>query len=141
VARECFRVLKPDKYCAILIGDTRRNKFHIPLAFSVMERFIKSGFVLKEDIIKVQHNCCATGFWVKKSKEYNFLLIMHEHVFVFKKITQKARGKERMIKCQCVGSDTPKLKSTISLERKEIPRRPLQRQRREVQQKIIPVML
>ena len=85
VAKECYRVLKPDKYCAILIGDTRRNKFYIPLAFSVMERFIKSGFVLKEDIINVQHNCKATGFWVKKSKEYNFLLIMHEHVFVFKK--------------------------------------------------------
>lgn len=85
VARECYRVLKPDKYCAILIGDTRRNKFYIPLAFSVMERFLRVGFVLKEDIIKVQHNCKATGFWVKKSKEYNFLLIMHEHVFVFYK--------------------------------------------------------
>ncbi|OYZ47774.1 MAG: DNA methylase, partial [Sulfurovum sp. 24-42-9] len=27
----------------------------------------------------------ATGFWVNKSKEANFLLIMHEHLFVFKK--------------------------------------------------------
>jgi len=85
VAQECFRVLKPDKYCAILIGDTRRKKFYIPLAYKVMERFLKAGFVLKEDIIKVQHNCKATGFWVKKSKEYNFLLIMHEHIFVFYK--------------------------------------------------------
>jgi DNA modification methylase len=85
VAQECFRVLKPDKYCAVLIGDTRRKKFYIPLAYKVMERFLKAGFVLKEDIIKVQHNCKATGFWVKKSKEYNFLLIMHEHIFVFYK--------------------------------------------------------
>jgi DNA modification methylase len=85
VAKECFRVLKPEKYCAILIGDTRRNKLYIPLAYKVMERFIKAGFVLKEDIIKLQHNCRATGFWVRKSKLYNFLLIMHEHVFVFKK--------------------------------------------------------
>lgn len=61
VAKECFRVLKPDKFCAILIGDTRRNKFYIPLAYKVMERFIKAGFVLKEDIIKVQHNCKASG--------------------------------------------------------------------------------
>ena len=90
VARECFRVLKPDKYCAVLIGDTRRKKFYIPLAYKVMERFLRVGFVLKEDIIKVQHNCKATGFWVKKSKEYNFLLIMHEHIFVFKK---QASGK------------------------------------------------
>lgn len=26
VAQECFRVLKPGKYCAILIGDTRRRR-------------------------------------------------------------------------------------------------------------------
>ncbi len=57
-----------------------------PLAFKAMERFLKVGFELKEDIIKYQHNCKATGFWVNKSKEYNFLLIMHEHLFVFKKI-------------------------------------------------------
>ena len=85
VANEFYRVLKKDKYCAILIGDTRRNKMYQPLAFKVMERFLKVGFELKEDIIKQQHNCKATGFWVKKSKEANFLLIMHEHLFVFKK--------------------------------------------------------
>jgi len=33
---------------------------YIPLAFKVMERFLKVGFTLKEDIIKVQHNCKAT---------------------------------------------------------------------------------
>jgi len=86
VAKECFRVLKKEKYCAILIWDTRRNKMYQPMAFKVMERFIKAGFELKEDIVKVQHNCKATGFWVKKSKEANFLLIMHEHLFIFKKM-------------------------------------------------------
>ncbi len=85
VAIELYRVLKRDKYCAILIGDTRRNKMYQPLAFYVMERFLKVGFLLKEDIIKRQYNCKATGFWVKKSQESNFLLIMHEHLFVFKK--------------------------------------------------------
>jgi DNA modification methylase len=86
VAGELYRVLKKDKYCAILIGDTRRNKMYQPLAFKVMDRFLKVGFQLKEDIIKHQHNCKATGFWVNKSKEYNFLLIMHEHLFIFKKV-------------------------------------------------------
>jgi DNA modification methylase len=85
VARELFRVLKSGKYCAILMGDTRRNKMYQPLAFKVMQRFLDVGFVLKEDIIKRQFNCKATGFWVKKSKEANFLLIMHEHLFVFQK--------------------------------------------------------
>lgn len=85
VAIELYRVLKPGKYCAILIGDTRRNKMYQPLAFKTMERFLKVGFLLKEDIIKRQFNCKATGFWVTKSKESNFLLIMHEHLFVFQK--------------------------------------------------------
>jgi len=85
VGKELFRVLKPGKYCAILMGDTRRNTMYQPLAYKVMERFLKVGFELKEDIVKHQHNCKATGFWVNKSKEANFLLIMHEHLFVFKK--------------------------------------------------------
>lgn len=86
IAKESFRVLKPWKFCAVLMWDTRRKKMYQPLAFKVMERFLKAGFTLKEDIIKVQHNCKATGFWVKKSKEANFLLIMHEHLFIFQKI-------------------------------------------------------
>ncbi len=86
VARELFRVLKPGKFCAILMGDTRRNTMYQPLAFKVMDRFLKIGFVLKEDIIKRQFNCKATGFWVTKSKASNFLLIMHEHLFIFQKM-------------------------------------------------------
>lgn len=85
VAKELFRVLKKGKFCAILIGDTRRNTMYQPLAFKIMERFIKAGFTLKEDIIKRQFNCTATGFWVNKSKQSNFMLIMHEHLFIFKK--------------------------------------------------------
>lgn len=85
VAKELYRVLRPGKYCAILMGDTRRNKMYQPMAFKVMNKFLQAGFVLKEDIIKQQHNCKATGFWVEKSKKYNFLLIMHEHLFVFEK--------------------------------------------------------
>ncbi|MEI6378141.1 MAG: DNA methyltransferase [Candidatus Falkowbacteria bacterium] len=85
VALELYRVLKKDHFCAILIGDTRRNTMYQPMAYKVMEKFLNTGFKLKEDIVKKQHNCKATGFWVNKSKEANFLLIMHEHLFVFKK--------------------------------------------------------
>ena len=86
VSKELFRVLRKGNYCAILMGDTRRNKMYQPLAYKVMEEFLKAGFALKEDIIKRQFNCKATGFWVNKSRESNFLLIMHEHIFVFQKI-------------------------------------------------------
>jgi tRNA G10 N-methylase Trm11 len=85
IAKEFHRTLKKGKFCAILIGDTRRNKMYQPLAFKIMEKFLKTGFLLKEDIIKTQHNCKTTGFWVKKSQELNFLLIMHEHLFIFQK--------------------------------------------------------
>jgi DNA modification methylase len=85
VAKELFRVLKPGKYCAILIGDTRKAKHFVPLAFNVMQRFLKVGFVLKEDIIKVQHHCRLTGYWRAKAKRDKFYLIMHEHLFVCRK--------------------------------------------------------
>jgi len=85
ISKELFRVLKPDKFCAILIGDTRKGKHYIPLAFHVMARFLKAGFVLKEDIIKVQHNCAFTERWRVKAKRDKFYLIMHEHLFVFRK--------------------------------------------------------
>jgi DNA modification methylase len=85
VAKELYRLLKPGKFCAILIGDTRRNKMYQPMAYKVMQKFLDAGFLLKEDIIKRQFNCKATGFWVNKSKESNFLLIMHEHLFIFQK--------------------------------------------------------
>jgi len=86
VALECFRVLRPKKYCGILIGDTRRKTYFTPIAYRVMQNFIDVGFKLKEDIIKHQWNCKTTPYWSQKSKDYNFLLIMHEHLFVFQKL-------------------------------------------------------
>jgi DNA modification methylase len=85
IAKELLRVLKPDKYCAILIGDTRKGRHYVPLSFYVMQRFLKAGFVLKEDIIKVQHNCAMTERWRPKARQGKFYLIMHEHLFVFRK--------------------------------------------------------
>ena len=85
VAAEFYRVLKPGKYCAILIGDTRRHKHQVPISFRVMKTFLESGFVLKENVIKLQHNMKTTGFWRKKSIKYNFLLLAHEHLFIFRK--------------------------------------------------------
>ena len=95
IAKGLLRVLKPDKYCAILIGDTRRAKHFVPLAFNVMQRFLKVGFVLKEDIIKVQHHCKYTERWRWKAKRDKFYLIMHEHLFIFRK-ARKAEDLSRV---------------------------------------------
>ncbi len=85
VAKEFYRVLKPNKYCAILMGDTRRHKHQVPISFRVMQAFLDQGFILKENVLKVQHNTKTAGLWQKKSIESNFLLLMHEHLFIFRK--------------------------------------------------------
>ena len=77
--------LKKDKFCAILMGDTRQKGCMIPMSFDVMKIFQDAGFKLKELIIKEQHNCKATGYWKTNSVKYNFLLIAHEYLFVFRK--------------------------------------------------------
>ena len=85
VASESYRVLKKDKFCAILMGDTREKGHMIPMSFEVMHIFENAGFKLKEIIIKEQHNCRATVYLKTNSVKYNFLLIAHEYLFVFRK--------------------------------------------------------
>jgi len=74
VAEECYRVLKPDHYCAFMIGDIRKNGNVIPLGFKLMEEFCKSKFELKEIIIK-EHNDSMKRMY----------LLAHEYIFVMKK--------------------------------------------------------
>ncbi len=85
VADGFYRLLKKDKFCAILMGDTRKKGMVQPLAFETMRVFEMAGFKTKEIIIKEQHNCKATGYWKTNSIKFNFLLLAHEYLFVFKK--------------------------------------------------------
>ncbi|MEM2849153.1 MAG: DNA methyltransferase [Candidatus Bathyarchaeia archaeon] len=101
IAVESFRVLKPGRYCGILIGDTRKHRHYVPIAFRVMQQFLDVGFILREDIIKVQWHTKTTGrkwaglaktaeeCWVEKPQDRrywtDFYLIGHEHLFVFRK--------------------------------------------------------
>lgn len=85
VAAECLRVLKSGRYCAVLMGDTRKRGNVVPLGFEVMRTFENVGFGTKEIVVKEQHNCRATGYWKTNSVKYNFLLLAHEYLFVFKK--------------------------------------------------------
>jgi DNA modification methylase len=84
IAKECLRVLKAGKYCAILIGDTRKKRHYIPISVWVLSVFLKVGFILKEDIIKAQHKTKITREkW--RSHNYDFYKIAHEHLYVFRK--------------------------------------------------------
>ena len=82
-SKECFRILKKGKICSILIGDVRKKGNIIPLGFYLMNIFIRSGFTLKEIIIKEQHNCTMTNYW--QNRNINFYLLAHEYIFVLKK--------------------------------------------------------
>jgi len=84
VAGESYRVLKPGRYCAILIGDTRKRRHYIPISIGVLQVFLSVGFILKEDIIKLQHNTKTTREkW--RGHTYDFYKIAHEHLYVFRK--------------------------------------------------------
>lgn len=83
VAKESFRVLKNNSICAFMIGDIRKRGNVLPLGMDSMQKFIDAGFVLKEIIIKEQHNCRSTKYWDNRKR--NFLLLAHEYIFILKK--------------------------------------------------------
>jgi len=98
IAEESYRVLKPGRYCAILIGDTRKSRHYIPVSYRVMEQFLDVGFILKESIIKTQWNTKITDqkwrkfvksteeCWIdRRAKGVDFYLITHGHLFIFRK--------------------------------------------------------
>lgn len=103
IAKESYRVLRPGRFCAILIGDTRKHRHHVPIAFGVMQNFLNAGFILREDIMKYQWKTKTTRekwaglskvaeeCWVdidnqeKKGRYTDFLLLSYEHLFILRK--------------------------------------------------------
>jgi len=37
-AKEFYRVLKPGKYCGILIGDTRNRRHYVPISSKILQK-------------------------------------------------------------------------------------------------------
>jgi DNA modification methylase len=103
IAEESFRVLRPGRFCAVLVGDTRKHRHHVPIAFRVMQGFLDAGFVLREDVVKYQWKTKSTRekwaglskvadeCWVdidkaaRKGRYTDFLLLFYEHLFIFRK--------------------------------------------------------
>lgn len=85
VANECFRVLKPGKYMGILVGDTRIHKHYVPITHYALQVLLHTGFILKEEVIKIQHKMKTTRERWSKLKERDFLLIYHEKLFILRK--------------------------------------------------------
>ncbi|MEM2383352.1 MAG: DNA methyltransferase [Desulfurococcaceae archaeon] len=85
VAQELYRVLKPSRHLGILIGDTRVRKHYVPVSHYVLRIFLQAGFILKEEVIKIQHRMKTTREVWSKLKDRGFLLIYHEKLYVFRK--------------------------------------------------------
>lgn len=81
---EMYRVLKPNGYCAILIGDTHNKSHFVPVSARMMIDFLRAGFLLKEDVIKKEWNC-DSDHKLGKYAGADFLLTMHEHLYIFRK--------------------------------------------------------
>jgi len=84
VAKEPFRVLKDNGICAFMIGDIRQNGYVLPLGMYSMQKFVEKGFVLKEIVIKEQHNCRSTDYWERCERK--FLMLAHEYIFILEKL-------------------------------------------------------
>jgi len=91
VAGECYRVLKPGKICAILVGDTRIHKHYVPISHYVLQVFLDAGFILKEEVVKIQHKMKTTREVWNKLRDRDFLLIYHEKLYIYRK---PARGED-----------------------------------------------
>jgi len=85
VAKEFYRVLKPGKTCAILVGDTRIHKHYVPISHYVLQVFLDTGFILKEEVVKIQHKMKTTREVWNKLRDRDFLLIYHEKLYIFRK--------------------------------------------------------
>ena len=85
VAEECLRILKQNRYCAVLVGDTRQRGHYDPLNIGVLSAFLARGFVLREDIIKNQHQTrSAREQWIDGT--YDFYKIAHVHLYILRKL-------------------------------------------------------
>jgi DNA modification methylase len=88
VAREIYRVLKPGGVLGILVGDTRIKRHYVPITHYVLLTLLDVGFILKEEVIKIQHKMKTTREVWRKLKERDFLLIYHEKLFILEKPKQ-----------------------------------------------------
>jgi len=84
-AGEAYRVLKPGGMLGVLVGDTRIKKYYVPASHYALLALLDAGFVLKEEVIKVQHKMKATREVWRRVKGRDFLLIYHEKLFVLEK--------------------------------------------------------
>jgi len=102
VAREIYRVLKPGSMLGILVGDTRIKKHYVPVSHYILLTLLDTGFILKEEVVKIQHKMKTTREVWSRIRDRDFLLIYHEKLFILEKPTHKDIGLKYSTKPQFI---------------------------------------
>lgn len=84
-ALEAYRVLKPGRHFAVLVGDTRVRRHYVPISHYALDVLLDAGFVLREEVVKIQHKMKATREVWSRLRDRDFLLIYHEKLYVLRK--------------------------------------------------------
>jgi DNA modification methylase len=89
--RQLFRVLKWEKYCAVLVGDVRQGGRKIPLGYTNLALLLEAGFQFYDMIIKVSENAISMRrpIVAKKAIQEDRSITAHEYVIVVKKAQNK----------------------------------------------------
>jgi DNA modification methylase len=89
VAKEAFRILKPNKYLAWLIGDHWRKKSgFIPVGFKLY-KILEKYFKPVDIIVVTRHNQTSnTPIWHKRAKEFNFYLRGFKYLIIVQKVIE-----------------------------------------------------
>jgi len=86
---EMYRVLKPQKYCCVVIGDSIDGWKFYPLGYQTQMIFEKAGFKLQRVIIHIQARTNSFLFGNQKVRkrvlEKGLFLLTHEYIIIGKK--------------------------------------------------------
>lgn len=86
VVKEIYRILKPGKVMAWLIGDHWRKKSgFIPVGFKLYQRLTKYFDTVDLVCVTRRHQSSNTPFWHERARKYNFYLRGFKHLFIMRK--------------------------------------------------------
>lgn len=93
ISEEVYRVLIPGGVFAVLLGDSRRRRHYIPVSIYALKRILEPGFILMEEIVKIQHKIKDTQVYWERYKR-DFLMIKHEKLYVMRKPVYEGEEKK-----------------------------------------------
>lgn len=90
VAKEIYRILKPDKIMAWLIGDHWRKKSgFIPVGFKLYQRLCKYFETVDIICITRRNQSSNTSLWHRRARQFNFYLRGFKYLFIMRKACVK----------------------------------------------------